>query len=307
MSYAKLFSSIIHSTVWRESPHVKILWITMLAMADKDGAVMASIPGLADAARVTLEQCHEGLQRLQESDLYSRTKENDGKRIIEIDGGWALLNYPKYRDLKSEEENKEKNRVRVANWRARQKQIVTKPVTESNQCNKELPNVTDSNPLQIYTTDTKEEKKEADKLPPVASGSRKSRGQVIGDYSPEFEQADTAWRNLFRETKPLIDGIPSDRVHVASAPGSKAASWSAWKRLLTCRVNGSGLVQPSDLLEAVKGHASAKLARARNGTDLNLPMFSTLLNKPEMLDAVVHIIKNRREQQWELHGITTNP
>jgi hypothetical protein len=152
--YAKLFSSIIHSTVWRELPHVKILWITMLAMADKDGVVMASIPGLADAARVTMEQCHNGLQRLQEPDQYSRTKDNEGRRIIEIDGGWALLNYAKYRDLKSETENKEKNRVKVANWRAKQKGNVTKHVTESNSCDQVLPDVTPSNPLQMHTTDT---------------------------------------------------------------------------------------------------------------------------------------------------------
>ena len=48
--YSKLFSEICDSTIWREPDHVRIVWITMLAKANKHGEVMASIPGLADAA-----------------------------------------------------------------------------------------------------------------------------------------------------------------------------------------------------------------------------------------------------------------
>lgn len=49
--YTKLFSSIIDSTIWRESKETKIVWITMLAKADRYGVVEASLPGLADAAK----------------------------------------------------------------------------------------------------------------------------------------------------------------------------------------------------------------------------------------------------------------
>lgn len=69
----------------------------MLAMKDKDGVIEASIPGLADMARITLEECEEGLTRLSSPDRYSRTKDHDGRRIQEIDGGWIVLNHEKYR------------------------------------------------------------------------------------------------------------------------------------------------------------------------------------------------------------------
>ena len=50
--YTKLHSNIIHSTIWRAPNHVRLVWITMLALCDRDGVVEASVPGLADAARV---------------------------------------------------------------------------------------------------------------------------------------------------------------------------------------------------------------------------------------------------------------
>ena len=44
--YTKLFGSIVDSTIWRESKETKIVWITMLAKANKEGIVEASLPGL---------------------------------------------------------------------------------------------------------------------------------------------------------------------------------------------------------------------------------------------------------------------
>lgn len=96
--YSKLFSSIIHSTVWREPDHIRLVWITMLAMMDDNGFVDASIPGLADAARVNINQCVEALNRLSSPDPYNNTaEENEGRRILDIPRGWEILNYEIYR------------------------------------------------------------------------------------------------------------------------------------------------------------------------------------------------------------------
>jgi len=45
--FTKLFSSIVTSSIWRESDHVRLLWVTMLAMADKNGEIWASVGGLS--------------------------------------------------------------------------------------------------------------------------------------------------------------------------------------------------------------------------------------------------------------------
>jgi hypothetical protein len=121
--YTKLFSSLTDSTIWREEDHTRLVWITMLAMADKTGHVMASVPGLADRARVSIEKTVSALEKLAAPDKWSRSKECDGRRIEEIGGGWSLINYTKYRRMRNEEERKEYMRNYMRN---RRKQAVNK-------------------------------------------------------------------------------------------------------------------------------------------------------------------------------------
>lgn len=96
--YIPLLGSLIHSTIWREPDHVRLLWITMLCMADADGYVMASLPGLADAARITVEQCRDGLEVLMSPDADSRDRTDDGQRVFPADGGWLIPAVPRYRE-----------------------------------------------------------------------------------------------------------------------------------------------------------------------------------------------------------------
>lgn len=117
-TFTKLFSSITASTIWCEPNETRLVWITMLAMADKHGQVAASIPGLASMAKVTLEGCEQAIERLSGPDKYSRTKENDGRRIGAIDGGWQLLNYGKYREMRDVEDQRAYKRDWIANKRA---------------------------------------------------------------------------------------------------------------------------------------------------------------------------------------------
>ena len=108
--FTKLFSSITDSTIWCESTSVRIVWITMLAMADRDGNIAASIPGLATRARVTVPECEEALTKFLSPDKYSRTPDHEGRRIEVIHGGWRLLNYNYYRNLQDRETVLERKR-----------------------------------------------------------------------------------------------------------------------------------------------------------------------------------------------------
>lgn len=115
--YTKLFSSILASTIWREDDKTRIVWITMLAMSNKDGMVEGSIPGLADMARVTVDDCKGALSKLMSPDEYSRTKAFEGRRVKEVDGGWLILNHAVYRAKLSADERREYNRIKQAEWR----------------------------------------------------------------------------------------------------------------------------------------------------------------------------------------------
>lgn len=129
--YTKLFSSIVTSTIWREGKDTKIMWVTMLALADKDGIVEGSVPGLADMARLTVEEARTAIEILSAPDPDSRSKVEDGRRIIPIDGGWMLVNHAKYRDLMSVEERREYLRIKQAEFREKRKQMST-PVNKRN-------------------------------------------------------------------------------------------------------------------------------------------------------------------------------
>lgn len=123
--YTKLFASLLASTIWRESDKVRIVWITLLAMADQRGIAEGSIPGIADLARVSVEDCEKALARLQEPDRYSRSPEHDGRRICAVAGGFRVLNHAKYRERLNQEERREYQRRWVADRRRQMSTVST--------------------------------------------------------------------------------------------------------------------------------------------------------------------------------------
>jgi hypothetical protein len=119
--YTKLFSSIVGSTIWREPNHVRIVWVTMLALADRRGIVEASVPGLAGFARVSRRQCDEALERLQAPDPDSRSPAEEGRRIRPVAGGWQLVNFSTYREKMGADERREYKRLKQQERRRRGK------------------------------------------------------------------------------------------------------------------------------------------------------------------------------------------
>lgn len=110
-TYAKLASSIVTSSIWCEDNPTRILWIAILALKDKDGIVIASIPGLANIARITVDECEVGLVKLTAPDKYSKNQDEEGRRLIPIEGGWFVVNHWRYRDmLCGDPKNRERQR-----------------------------------------------------------------------------------------------------------------------------------------------------------------------------------------------------
>lgn len=116
--FTKLFGDILSSTVWLEDSDTRVVWITMLAMADATGYVGAALPGLAKQAGVSQDAAECALAKFMAPDRHSRSKEHEGRRIVEADGGWLLLNYKKYRDKRSAEARKEQTREAMRRKRA---------------------------------------------------------------------------------------------------------------------------------------------------------------------------------------------
>lgn len=105
-NYTKLFSSITESTIWGEPAATRLVWITFLAKCNKHGEVYGSVPGIARLANVTLEESQSAIKTLLAPDKWSRTPDNDGRRIEAIDGGWVILNHSKFDAIRGSEERK---------------------------------------------------------------------------------------------------------------------------------------------------------------------------------------------------------
>jgi hypothetical protein len=123
--YAKLYSTILRSSIWLEDAETRLLWITLLAAADEQGFVFGSPAGMAHTARISPEAAKAALVKLaapdpDSSDL-SENPENEGRRIEVVDGGWRLINYSRYRSIRDSEERREQNREAKRRERERAK------------------------------------------------------------------------------------------------------------------------------------------------------------------------------------------
>jgi hypothetical protein len=109
-TYTKLFRSIAASTIVSEPLATRWLWVTLLSQADRGGNVYGSIPGLARLANISLADVETALTSLMSPDPYSRTPDNEGRRLEAIDGGWRLLNHAKYAAIRDKAERTEYKR-----------------------------------------------------------------------------------------------------------------------------------------------------------------------------------------------------
>jgi hypothetical protein len=132
--YVKLFTSIYQGTL-RGKSHGLLVFTNLLAHADSTGAVDVHPNAIADEVGLTVDQVRAALIDLESPDPESRSPENEGRRIIRLDGhrawGWQIVNYVKYRSIRSEDERREQNRLAQERWRNKNKQSKPQSATVS--------------------------------------------------------------------------------------------------------------------------------------------------------------------------------
>lgn len=125
--FVKLWASILDSSVWREPPAHRLVWITMLAMKDKHGFVGASIDGLARRANVSEEDAASAVASFLAPDPRSRNQENEGRRIKAVPRGWHILNHEYFTAL----QDKEALRAYEAERKAEQRRKLSRNVPDT--------------------------------------------------------------------------------------------------------------------------------------------------------------------------------
>lgn len=93
INYTILKSSIIHSSIWSEDAPTCKVWITMLAMRNKDGEIYGSLGGVAHAAHLDVDTTKNAIDKFLSPDSDSASKEHEGRRLEVMPGGWKLLNH----------------------------------------------------------------------------------------------------------------------------------------------------------------------------------------------------------------------
>lgn len=127
MAYSKLHSSVVYSSLWSQRDHVRLLFITLLAVCDKDGCVYGSRSGFERLSMIDPDACEELdpwsvlLGPDSDSSDKMRAPENEGRRIEEIPGGFRLLNFAYYRGLRNDDDRREQNRLAQERFRNKNK------------------------------------------------------------------------------------------------------------------------------------------------------------------------------------------
>jgi hypothetical protein len=122
--YVKLFSAILDSSVWSQPTPVRIVWITLLAMADREGYVWASPGGLARRACLPHGDCCEAIRLLSSPDPEDSSGHEEGRRIVAFQGGWRIVNYLRYRDMADADVRRDQVRQAVQRHRTKAKGVI---------------------------------------------------------------------------------------------------------------------------------------------------------------------------------------
>ncbi len=138
--YGKIFDSMYDSTLaddWR----ALITFQQMIVLCDADGTVDMTPHSIARRTGIPIEHIEAGLKILEEPDPYSRTPDQEGRRIERLDDhrpwGWSIINHAYYRALQDAETVRENNRIRKQRQREREKaagECHGKIVTNRDRC-----------------------------------------------------------------------------------------------------------------------------------------------------------------------------
>jgi hypothetical protein len=123
----------------------------------------------------------------------SRTRDDEGRRIEEIDGGWSLLNHGKYRALCSKDDAKEAEATRKARYRAkvaRNNPHLSRDVPDKSEDVPESADIAEADAHSEAESESRE--READK-PPTRSPAAKPEIPSQADWLAHRASAFPSW------------------------------------------------------------------------------------------------------------------
>ena len=122
--YYKSFKHQFTSSIARD-PMLRVVFNDMCALADRDGNVHMNYEMIAAITKWSVETIMEKIAELMKPDPDSRSKRNDGIRLILINPdrpwGWHVVNYERYRNMRSSNDRRAYMRELMREKRKRKK------------------------------------------------------------------------------------------------------------------------------------------------------------------------------------------
>jgi len=116
--YTPVFREFTTSSMWAETPATRCVWLYLLLHADPEGFVPGTVPGLAVAANVALDDTRSAVEKFMAPDPDSNSQSHEGRRLQKVPHGWRILNFEYWRELARREAEKARKR-RYINARRR--------------------------------------------------------------------------------------------------------------------------------------------------------------------------------------------
>lgn len=110
--YGKVFSSMYDGTLATRGPwQALVTFQQFIVLADMKGIVDMTADAIARRTTIPLDIIKIGITALEQSDSESRSPDLDGRRLARLsdtrEWGWQIVNYAKYRAIRSAEERRE--------------------------------------------------------------------------------------------------------------------------------------------------------------------------------------------------------
>ncbi len=192
--FAKVFSQIFDSSI-AEDYNCRRMFMDLLVLADSTGAVDMTVEAISRRTNVPVEEVVKYVKELCQPDTKSRSKLEEGKRLIPLDSnrdwGWKIVNYQHYRKVRDEAARREYFRDKQREHRKKSKKAVKDVV------------LTDVNPNgQLLTPSSASSSSLSEKVQKVFTEwipVRKAMGKAPKNWDKMFEkQAD--WLKQFKES-----------------------------------------------------------------------------------------------------------
>ncbi|MGR3218621.1 MAG: hypothetical protein ACUZ8H_02235, partial [Candidatus Anammoxibacter sp.] len=124
--YGKIFDSIYDGTL-AEDWRALITFQQFIVLCDADGMIDMTPQSISRRTGIPIEHIIAGIEVLEKNDKYSRTPDEDGKRIELIDShrpwGWHIINHEKYKNLRDADMIRAQTRERVRRHREKKRAV----------------------------------------------------------------------------------------------------------------------------------------------------------------------------------------